>query len=122
MTTQEVAERLVELNKNHDYKTAYAELYTENVVSIENWGDRMEFKGIDAIEEKGKQWEESLEEIHEIRVSEPLVSEKSFAVTFYMDVTFKESSEMGSGRQKVTELAIYRVNDEGKISQEEFLP
>lgn len=121
MSTQEVAERLVELNKAGDYKKVYEELYVEDVISIENWGDRMEFKGMDAIREKGEQWEAGLEEMHEMRVSEPVVADKSFAVTFFIDATFKESPMSPAGRSQMTELAVYRVNDDGKIYHEEFL-
>jgi len=61
-----------------------------------------------------------LEEMHETKVSEPLVADKSFAVTFYMDITFKDSPQMPGGRQQLTELAVYHVSDEGKIYKEEF--
>ncbi len=121
MTVQEIATRLVELNKSHDYKKAYEELYAEDVVSIENWGDREVFKGMDAIKKKGEMWESMLEELHSTSVGAPIIADKSFAVTFSMDVTFNEKGgpEM-SGRQQFTELAVYRVNDEGKIYHEEF--
>ena len=122
MTTQEIANRLVELNKVQDHQTAYAELYTDDVVSIENWGEREEFKGMDAIKEKGEKWEAMVEEIHDVQVGEPIVADKSFAVTFSMDVTFNDSQgpEM-AGRMQFTEIAVYRVNDDGKIYHEEFI-
>ena len=116
MTTKEIADRLVELNRNNDHKKAYEELYSPEIVSIENFGERMEYQGFDAIKEKGEKWEAMLEEMHEMKCSEPLVADNSFAVTFYIDATFKEM-----GREKMTELAIYTVKD-GKIVREEFLP
>ncbi len=82
----------------------------------------MESKGMEAIKIKGEMWYASIEEVHEIRVSEPLVADKSFAVTFYMDITHKEGNELGvpAGRSAMIELAVYHVNDEGKIYREEF--
>ncbi len=114
MTTQEIANRLVELNKKNDYATAYAELYSPSVVSVEHWGETMEFVGFDAIKKKGEEWMANVVEMHETRTSDPLVADKSFAVTFYMDATFKET-----GRAPMTELAVYFVED-GKIVREEF--
>lgn len=116
MTTKEIANRLVEFNKKKEYQTAYTELFVDDVVSIENWGEREEYKGMDAVKAKGEKWEAMLEEMHEMKVSEPLVADKSFAVTYFMDVTMKEG-----GRMQMTELAIYKVNEEGKIYFEEFL-
>ncbi len=121
MTTAEIAARLVELNKTGDYQTAYAELYIPDVVSVENWGDRMEHVGMDAIKAKGEQWMAMLEETHSTSVGEPLVADKSFAVTFTMDVTFKPGVPGMEGRMQFTELAVYRVNDDGKIYHEEFI-
>lgn len=122
MTTQEVADRLVAMNRDDLHMEIYEELYTPDVVSVENWGERMEFSGMEAIKEKGEKWYASIEEMHEVRVSDPLVSDKSFAVTFYMDVSHKEGNELGipAGRSAMTEMALYHVNDEGKIYREEF--
>lgn len=122
MTTAEIANRLVELNRAGKHMEIYEELYSPELVSIENWGDREEFKGFEAIKAKGEQWYGMLEEMHELKVSEPLVADNSFAVTFYMDATFNEKGgPMMTGRMQFTELAVYRVNDEGKIYHEEFL-
>jgi hypothetical protein len=123
MTTKEIADRLVEMNRNSLHLEIYEELYdTENVLSIENWGERMESKGLEAIKAKGEMWYGSIAEVHEIRVSEPLVADKSFAVTFYMDITHKEGNALGvpAERSAMTELAVYHVNEAGKIYKEEF--
>ena len=42
MTTQEVAEKLVAMNRDDLHMEIYEALYTDDVLSIENWGDRME--------------------------------------------------------------------------------
>jgi hypothetical protein len=115
MTVQEIANKTVEYNRSGNHDGAYAELYDAGCVSIENWGgERTEYVGMDAIGAKAKGWCESVTEIHEVRVSEPLVSDSSFAVTYFMDITYKDS-----GRQTMTELAVYTVKD-GKIVSEEF--
>ena len=67
MTTQEIANRLVELNREDKHLEIYEELYdTDNVVSVENWGERMESVGMDAIKKKGEMWFASIAEVHEI--------------------------------------------------------
>jgi hypothetical protein len=123
MTTQEIANRLVAMNRDDLHMEIYEELYDhENVVSVENWGQRMESKGMEAIKAKGDMWYASIQEVHEMRTSDPLVADKSFAVTFFMDVTHKEENALGipPGRSSMTEMAVYHVNDAGKIYREEF--
>jgi hypothetical protein len=116
MTTQEIANRLVALNRENDHTAAYTELYSDAAVSIENWGPAPErYEGLEAIHAKAAQWMESVAEIHSVSCSEPLVADSSFAVTFSMDVSYKTM-----GRHNMTELAIYKVN-EGKIVSEEFI-
>jgi len=117
MTNQEIAKRLVELNRAHDYETVYRELFHTEAVSIENWGSAPErYVGLEAIVAKGAGWMESIAEMHAMQVGEPIISDGSIAVTFFMDVTYKDPV---MGRQSMTELAIYTVRD-GKIVEEEF--
>lgn len=122
MTTQEIADRLVAMNRDNLHMEIYQELYEPDVVSVENWGERMESKGMEEIKDKGEKWFASIAEVHEMRTSDPLVADKSFAVTFFMDVTHKEENELGipGGRSAMTEMALYHVNDAGKIYREEF--
>jgi hypothetical protein len=123
MTTKEIAAQLVAMNRDNLHMEIYEALYdTDNVVSVENWGEKIESKGMEAIKAKGDMWYSAVEEVHEIRVSEPLVADKSFAVTFFMDITHKEGNALGvpAGRSSSTELAVYYVNDAGKIYREEF--
>lgn len=120
MTTQEIADRLVALNRENKHMEIYEELYDPQVVSVEHTGDGREDVGFAAIKAKGEMWFGFIEETHEMAVSEPLVADRSFAVTFMMDVTFKPGMPGMEGRQKFTELAVYHVNDAGKIYREEF--
>lgn len=117
MTIQEIAARVVALNQANDHETVYRELYAQDAVSIENWGGKPErYEGLDAIGAKGAKWMESVAEMHEVSVGEPIISDGSFAMIFGMDITYKDPAV---GRQKMTELAIYTVRD-GKIVEEEF--
>ena len=120
MTTQEIADRLVALNRANEYETVYQELYDPEVVSVEKWGgEAVEYKGMAAIMEKMASWQNGVGEMHETRVSDPLVADQSFAVTFYMDVTYIDGGMFPAGRSQMTELAVYTVRD-GKIIREEF--
>jgi hypothetical protein len=116
MTTQEIANALVKYNREHNEGAAYNELYDENAVSTENWGPTPDvYTGLQAIREKSAKWFEGVAEIHSTSCSEPLVADNSFAITYTMDITYKEM-----GRISMTELAVYKVKD-GKIVSEEFM-
>lgn len=117
MTTQEIATRLVELCRQGKWRQAQDELYSPDAVSIEAEASpafEKETKGIEAIHEKTHKWNEMVEEMHGIEVSEPLLADSSFALTMKMDVTMK-----GQGRIAFNELCVYKVKD-GKIVSEAF--
>jgi len=116
MTTQEVANRLVELCRQGDWSAAQKELYAENASSeepFEAFGPK-KVEGMDAINAKGAKWAEMVEEVHGATVSDPIVSKDHFAVTMTMDITYK-----GGPRIKDPELCVYGVKD-GKIISEQF--
>ena len=118
MTTTEIANRLVELCSKGDFENAQKELFADDAVSIEPHASpafEKETKGLDAILEKGHKWSSMVEEYHEMKVSQPLVGENSFAATMFMSVTMKDM-----GRTDMTELCVYNVKD-GKIVSEQFL-
>ncbi len=117
MTTQEIADRLVELCTQGQFETAQKELFADDAISIEPeamGGFEKETKGLDAIIAKGHQFTAMVEETHGAQVSEPLVSGNSFATTLTMDITMK-----GKGRSTMAELCVYQVKD-GKIVSEQF--
>jgi ketosteroid isomerase-like protein len=117
MTTTDIANRLVELCSKGDFESAQKELFANDAVSIEPSASpafEKETKGLDAILEKGHKWSSMVEEYHDMKVSQPLVGENSFAVTMSMGVTMKEK-----GRMDMTELCVYNVKD-GKIVSEQF--
>ncbi|MCW3128318.1 MAG: hypothetical protein JWO03_3976 [Bacteroidetes bacterium] len=115
MTTQEVANRLVELCRKSDVLQAQEELFADNVSSIEPAGSPTPVVNSKAaVLEKGKQFAAIIEEVHGNEISDPVVAGNRFAVSWMFDVTMK-----GQGRQKMEEICLYDVKD-GKIVSEQF--
>lgn len=117
MTTQQVADRLVQLCSQGKFHDAMEELYASDIVSIEAGappGMSRETKGMDGVKAKGEWWQAN-HEVHAASVEGPLVAGAHFAVTFKLDVTFKPEAK----RFTMEEVALYKVAD-GKIVYEEF--
>jgi hypothetical protein len=117
MTTQEIARRLVELCRKGDFEATQKELFADDAVSIEPHSTpafEKETKGLQAIKEKGEKWNNMVETMHEMNVSEPLIAGNSFAVTMQLHVTMKDGQDMN-----IAELCVYTVK-EGKIASEQF--
>jgi hypothetical protein len=117
MTTQDIAGRLVALCREGKFEAAQKELFAADAVSIEERetpGFKKETKGLDAIFEKGRVFSASVDKVHSIEVSDPLVSGGAIAFRLAMDVTMK-----GKGRVRLEELCIYGVKD-AKIVSETF--
>lgn len=115
-TTTEVAARFNELAKEGKYDQIQDELYADNAVSVEppTSPDMKSVEGLAAIKEKGKQFNEMVEEMHDGFSTDPVVAGNHFSVAMGMDVTMK-----GQGRSRLDEIAIYEVKD-GKIVKEQF--
>lgn len=115
MSTQEVANRLVELCRAGDYETCYKELYAEDAWSIEpESAPTPPVQGMAAFKEKGKKWNEMMEEFHGSSIGDPICGDKFFSCTMSTDITFK-----GQGRVKMNEICVYEVEN-GKIVKEQF--
>ena len=117
MTIKEIADRLVQLCARGQFETAQKELFADDVVSIEPYATpdfEKETHGLPAILEKNKKFDEMVETLHTLEVSEPLIATQSFAVTLRMNVTMK-----GKGQMDMLEICLYKVKD-GKIISEEF--
>ncbi|MCA1714833.1 MAG: nuclear transport factor 2 family protein, partial [Gammaproteobacteria bacterium] len=116
--TQQVAERLVQLCREGNYEQAQEELYAPDAVSIEMDGlppgALGNAHGLDAIREKGRKWQESIEAIHGGSVGDPVVAGDWFSLPMAIDATYK-----GMGRMNMQEICVYRVRD-GKIVHEQF--
>ena len=116
MTTTDVANRFNELASKGQWDQIQNELFADNAVSIEpaNSPGLQSVSGLKAIREKGKKFEEMVEEMHGGYSNAPQVAGNHFAVAMGMDVTMK-----GQGRMKMDEIAVYEVKD-GKIVKEQF--
>lgn len=116
MTTKEIANRLVELCRKGEYDTCYKELYHADAKSIEpnEKGGWDTVQGMEAFAEKGKQWNEGIEEFYSGAVSEPIVSENHFSLEMSMDYKPK-----GADRLNHSEICVYKVEN-GKIVSEQF--
>lgn len=116
MTTQQVADRFNELAQTGQFDRIQEELYAENAESIEPPGAQglKSVKGMDAIRQKGKEFNESVEEMHGGYTSAPVVGGDFFSVAMGLDCTFK-----GMGRINMQEICVYEVKD-GKIVKEQF--
>ena len=116
MTTQEVANRYNELSQSGQWDKIQDELFADNAVSIEppNSPGMQTVEGIPAIKEKGRKFNEMVEEMHGGYTTAPVVAGRFFSVGMGMDCTMK-----GMGRQKMDEIALYEVKD-GKIVREQF--
>ena len=118
MNTQQVANRLVELCRRGEFMKAQDELYANDAVSLEPEGAPAgamgNAKGLDAIREKGKAFDQTYETIHSITVSEPLIAGEYFSITMGLDATWKQG-----GRYAMEEICVYRVRN-GKVVLEQF--
>ena len=117
MTTNEIANRLIELCRKGEFETAQRELFASDAISIEPYATpnfEKETKGLQAIIEKGHKFELMVEKMHHITISEPLIAGNSIAFVFTMDVTLK-----GTERATWMELCVYLLKD-GKIISEQF--
>ncbi len=116
MSTQEVAEKLVQLCRDGKHEQAIDELYADDVTSKEQKGSEMLMtEGKEAVKNKTIQWAQSLVEIHHAFCSDPIVSENHFAIVMDLDATYKEH-----GRMKMSEVCVYEVKDSKVVADEFF--
>jgi len=116
MTVKEIANRLAELCRQGKYDTAQKELYSADAVSLEpeHSPGLQTVKGLDAIIEKGHNFQSMIETVHSSSVSDPIIAGNTFAVAAIFDATFK-----GMGRMPMEEVCVYEVKD-GKVVKEQF--
>jgi hypothetical protein len=115
MNAQEVANRLVQLCREGKNVEAINELYDDNAMSHEPEGSPIHASnGKQAILDDTNRWYSSVRELHSAYISDPLISDNSFACTMKIDATYKES-----GRNVMEELCVYGVKD-GKIVSQQF--
>lgn len=116
MTTQEVANRLVELCRTGQYEQAVKELYSPEIVSVEPEGVPNNIvKGLDGIAKKGIEFESKMEKINSSSISDPVVAENFFSCNMLMNVQLKGVPVAVD----MHEICVYTVNN-GKIVKEQF--
>jgi hypothetical protein len=117
MSVADIANGLVKLCKKGMFIDAINKYYSENIVSVEPFGNEQmpaEMSGIDAIRGKNQWWAEN-NEVHGVEITGPYVGKGGFAVKFKTDVTAKMTGQ----RMTMEEVGWYTVT-KGKISREEF--
>ena len=115
MTTQQVADRLVELCRTGQIFQAQEELYADDIACNEPaHAPSPSAKGKGAVMEKGKHFASMIEERHGGSFSDPQVTGRYFSVAMVLDATFT-----GMGRRVLEEVCVYEVKD-GKIVFEQF--
>lgn len=116
MTTQEVADRLVNLCREGKHEQVVQELYAPNIVSIEPEGAPNQIvEGLEAIIAKGKQFDSRIEKVNSSFISDPVVAENFFSCSMLMNVNMKGVPVPVD----MHEVCVYTVNN-GKIVQEQF--
>ena len=116
-STATIANELVALCREGRNLDAIERLYSPDIVSVEPVGNAQmpaEMKGTAAIRGKNEWWLAN-HDVHEARVTGPLLGDGRFAVHYDYDVTFKPAGR----RFRMAEMALYTVKD-GKIAREEF--
>ncbi|OAV45790.1 nuclear transport factor 2 family protein [Lewinella sp. 4G2] len=117
MTTQQVADRLVEMVRTGKSDDAYLELFAENASSHEMPGvPGGDVQGRDNLIQKSKKWAENVAEIHTLTVTDPLIHGEFFTVGMSIDLTKKDGGRTGLEE----EICVYHVRD-GKIQSERFV-
>ncbi len=115
MTTQEVADRLVELCRKGQILEAQQELFADNVTSHEPAHSPMPPAiGKEAVLEKGKRFAAMIEERHSGSFGDPIVAGNHFSFVCKLDATLT-----GAGRVIWDEVCVFGVKD-GKVISEQF--
>lgn len=120
MTTAQVGKQLVELCKAGEFHKAAADLYADDIVSVEAMampGQPQTLRGKKAVMEKGTEWSKT-HQVHSCTVGGPFPHGEQFIVTFDMDVTALAGPMKGQ-RMRMNEAGLYTVKD-GKVVHESF--
>jgi len=115
MTTQDIANRLVELCRTGKNDQAYQELFSDDAVGVEPAQYNMpNAVGKQALLAKAAGWQQDVEAMHDSAISDPIVAGDHFSLSYMIDLTTKSR-----GRSKMEEICVYSVKD-GKIVKEQF--
>ncbi len=112
MTTAVIADRLVSLCKEGKFIQAQQELYDAEIISIDPDGSRT--IGVTNMHLKEQRFLDSLDKIHSISFSNPLIAGSYFTVKLRMEIAIKKI-----GYKEFEEICVYETKD-GKIIFEQF--
>ena len=117
MTTQEIANRLVNLCREGKYEQVYAELFSPEIESKEPVanGEWETSKGFDGLKEKAAKWHDMVEEMKDGKISDPQVAGDFFSCSWESQVKYKGTEDF----VPMDEIAVYQVKD-GKVILEQF--
>ena len=119
MSTEQVAQKVVELVCKQAWHEALDTLYDKEIVSVEastSDGSSPETRGMDGVRGKIDWWLENMQ-VHSFKAAGPFVAHDRFVVQYDIDVTDKNSKK----RMQLSEVGVYTAKN-GKIVREEFLP
>jgi limonene-1,2-epoxide hydrolase len=116
MTTNEVANQMVDLWRQGKGELVHETMYAENVKSMEPNANMFPIvmEGLKAVKGKMTAFQSGIEEFHGMTISDPIVAGNFFSLTWKVDATFK-----GRGRTNFEEICVYQVQDD-KIVLEQF--
>jgi hypothetical protein len=116
MTTQEIANRLVDMCRHGKTEEAKEELFAPDIVSIEPREGILpkETKGMDAIRKKAVLFVSMVDNFYGDTISDPIVAGDYFSVSWTSDLQMK-----GEPRRTNSELCVYKTSG-GRIVSEQF--
>ena len=120
MTTQQVADRLVTLWRQKEYRQAQDELYADTIISLKP--DKDSYRtviGLTAIGQEEDAFLARIEQWHENTISDPVIGGAWFSVAMTLDVTMTMPNRKPSRRVKLDEICVHKVVD-GQITNEQF--
>ena len=116
MTTQQVADRLVELLRQGQFDTIYTELFhPTDIVHDEPQSEHFpHLVGVAAIREKDQAMQSNIAQFNGLTVGDAIVAGNHLALPYRAQFTLNDGTEVD-----LNELIVYRVRD-GKIVLEKF--
>ena len=116
MTTQEIANRLVDMCRNGKTEQVKEKLFAQDVISIEPREGILpkETKGMDAIRKKAELFVSMVDNFYHDTISDPVVAGDYFSLSWTSDLQMK-----GEPRQINSELCVYKTSG-SKIVSEQF--
>jgi len=110
-----IANRLILLCKERKFVAAYQELFSKDAISIDPVAGSEPVAGLKKLIDRENAFLANIE-LHEIVLSDALCSGDFFSVIISMHFTPKNGSS-----RKVTELAVYKVENSKIVSQQFFI-